>query len=135
MTKGLYVQTLGKMIHGVQVEDSAGNSWSIEPQDYIARGHQPPLDELPTLETYTRNRYLAAISIAFGGVRVLSPSDTWQVIVESDPPREIFLSPAFVARNIDGGSMRPEELTQHLKDLGPRCWATRTDGTLTIVLN
>lgn len=135
MTKGLYVQTLGKTIHSVQVEDSAGNSWPLEPQQYIAREHQPPIEDLPTQETYTRNRYLAAICEAFGGARVVSPSNTWQVVVESTPAREIFLSPAFVKRNIEGGGMQPADLTKHLQGLGDSSWATLSNGTLTIVLN
>lgn len=135
MTTGLYVQTLGNTIHSVQVEDSAGNSWPLDPQQYIARGHQPAIDELPTLENYTRNRYLAAISHAFDGARVISPSNTWQVVVESTPGREIFLSPSFVKRNIEGGGMQPADLTKHLQGLGDSSWATLSNGTLTIVLN
>lgn len=56
MTKGLYVQTHnGEVIHSVQVEDSTGMQWPLDPQEYAARGHQPLIDQLPTLEIYTVN--------------------------------------------------------------------------------
>lgn len=136
MTKGLYVQALaGGVVHSVQVEDSTGNQWSIDPSQYIARGHRPHIDELPTLETYVRNRYLDAVSAAFGNARIISPSGTWQVIVESTPKREITLMPSFVMRNITGGGMQPADLTNHLQSISDSSWAKHANGTLMLVLN
>lgn len=136
MTKGLYVQTLTDgAVHSVQVEDSTGMQWPLDPGQYNARGHQPPIDELPTLETYIRNRYLAAVSAAFDDAFTLSPSGTWQVIVESTPKREIVLMPSFVSRNITGGAMQPGDLTKHLQSISDSAWAKHKNGTLMLVLN
>lgn len=135
MTKGLYVQALNGVIHSVQVEDSTGMQWPLNPQQYAARGHQPPIDELPTLETYTRDRFLAAVSAAFNGAFTLAPSGTWQVIVESTPKREIVFMPSFVTRNIDCGRMQPGDLTKHLQSVPDSSWAKHSNGTLTLVLN
>jgi hypothetical protein len=136
MTKGLYVQTLANgAVHSVQVEDSTGMQWSLDPHQYTARGHQPPVEELPTLEAYIRNRYLAAVSAAFDDAFTLSPSGTWQVIVESTPKREIVLMPTFVTRNITGGAMQPSDLTKHLQSIPDSAWSTHENGTLVVVLN
>ena len=56
-TKGLYVQRLSDgRIHGVQVVDDAGMEWSMLPQDYINRGHKPPIGELPDLEEHQKSK-------------------------------------------------------------------------------
>ena len=83
----------------------------------------------------TRDECLLAISAAFGHTKVYSPIDTWQVIVETSPRREIIMMPSFVMRNIDGSGMQPDGLTTHLQDIGESGWAKRQDGTLNLVLN
>jgi hypothetical protein len=135
MTHGLYVQELNGAIHSVQVEGSAGMRWPLDPKEYSARGYQPHIDTLPTLERFTRDRYLLAISAAFNNVYTYSPCGTWQVIVESTPKREILLMPSFVARNIAGGGMQPGDLTKHLNSIQDDSWAKNADGTLMLVLN
>ncbi|RUO44513.1 hypothetical protein [Idiomarina aquatica] len=55
--KGLYVQRFSDgIIHSVQVVDSGGNSIPLEPQTYIDRDVQPPIDELPDLEDYQKSK-------------------------------------------------------------------------------
>ena len=50
---GIYVQRLSNgTIHGVQVEDDAGNYWSISPEEYEARGYLPTINSLPDAEDY-----------------------------------------------------------------------------------
>lgn len=52
-THGLYVQkTASGAIFGVQVEDGAGNSWSITASEYAIREYRPPLAELPDIGAY-----------------------------------------------------------------------------------
>jgi len=34
-------------IHGVKVIDTAGNGNVLDPSEYVRRGVQPPLDQLP----------------------------------------------------------------------------------------
>lgn len=82
----------------------------------------------------TRDDCLLAISAAFGYTKVYSPIDTWQVIVETSPSREINMMPSFVMRNIDGNGMQRDEFTAHLQDIGESGWAKRHDGSLTLVL-
>jgi hypothetical protein len=51
--KGLYVQRLSSGgIYSVQVVDSGGNAFPLEPAEYVSRGIQPPIDSLPDLEQY-----------------------------------------------------------------------------------
>ena len=95
----------------------------------------PRIEQLPTLETYVRNRYLAAVSAAFGDAHTTSRSGTWIIIVESSPMREIVLMSSFVMRNIDGGGMQPADLTKYLQSIADSNWATHENGTRTIVLN
>lgn len=58
---GLYVQRLSTgQIHGVQVVDTAGSDYSIDPQTYISRGVQPPIEELPDLDMHLAARHGAA---------------------------------------------------------------------------
>lgn len=136
MTIGLYVQKLANgMNHSVQVEDSTGMQWDLDPDQYNMRGHQPPIDDLPTLEAYTRDRYLVAVSAAFGDATTRSPVGGWQIFVESTPKREIVLMPAFVTRNITRGGMQPSDLTKHLQSLPESDWSTHESGARTIVLN
>ncbi len=46
---GLYVQRLNDgTVYSVQVTDPYGNELPLNPQDYIDRGIQPPIDQLPT---------------------------------------------------------------------------------------
>ena len=53
--KGLYVQRLSDgTIHSVQVEDSAGNSLPLDPQEYVRRGIKPDIDQLPDVESYQK---------------------------------------------------------------------------------
>lgn len=53
--KGLYVQRASDgVIHSVQVVDSGGNSIPLDPQIYIDREVEPPINELPDLEQYQR---------------------------------------------------------------------------------
>lgn len=55
--KGLYVQRLsGGIIHSVQVVDPGGNSIPLDPQTYIDREVQPPIDELPDLDDYQKSK-------------------------------------------------------------------------------
>ena len=52
-TQGIYVKRLSDgTIHGVQVEDEAGNEWSISPETYQSRGYLPPLETLSDVEDY-----------------------------------------------------------------------------------
>lgn len=54
---GLYVQRLSTgQIHGVQVRDTAGTDVPLDPTEYRARGIQPPIEELPDLEEYSKHR-------------------------------------------------------------------------------
>jgi len=54
--KGLYVQRLNNgKIYSVQVVDPGGNSISLEPDIYIQREVQPPIDELPDKDEYNKN--------------------------------------------------------------------------------
>lgn len=47
--KGLYVQRLTDgSIFAVQVKDLHGNENSLDPNTYVQRGIEPPLDSLPT---------------------------------------------------------------------------------------
>jgi hypothetical protein len=45
---GLFAQKLsdGSVI-SVQVEEPNGNSLTLDPADYVSRGIQPPIDQLP----------------------------------------------------------------------------------------
>lgn len=54
--KGLYVQRLtdGK-VHSVQVVDTAGNSIPLDPEIYIERDVEPPIDQLPDIDQYNNN--------------------------------------------------------------------------------
>jgi hypothetical protein len=53
--KGIFVQrTASGDIHSVQVEDPFGNSLSLDPRDYLARGVQPPMDQLPDADDYAK---------------------------------------------------------------------------------
>lgn len=65
-----------------------------------------------------REEFLEAISAVFEHANLISSVGTWHVIVESSPRREIDLMPSFVARNIDGGGMRPSDLTVLLRAIG-----------------
>lgn len=50
---GLYVQRLESgEIHGVQVVDHFGNSLSLEPEIYIQRQINPPINTLPNIDEY-----------------------------------------------------------------------------------
>ncbi len=50
---GLYVQRLESgEIHGVQVVDPFGNSLSLEPEIYIQRQINPPINTLPNIDDY-----------------------------------------------------------------------------------
>jgi hypothetical protein len=52
---GLYVQRLSNgVIFGVQVLDTTGNENSLDPGDYRERGIQPPIEQLPDLEGYSK---------------------------------------------------------------------------------
>lgn len=54
---GLYVQRLEDgTIHGVQVVDTGGNSLSLDPEIYIQRGIEPPIDQLPDPANQGANR-------------------------------------------------------------------------------
>lgn len=54
---GLYTQHLSNgAVHGVQVRDTAGNDLSIDPQTYVQRGVQPPIDHLPSEDEYFKRR-------------------------------------------------------------------------------
>lgn len=50
---GLYVQRLkdGTIVN-VQVVDTAGGNYALDPHIYIQRGCKPPIDELPDLADY-----------------------------------------------------------------------------------
>ena len=51
--KGLYVQRFEDgTIYGVQVVDPGGNSISLDPNTYIERGVNPPIEQLPDQENY-----------------------------------------------------------------------------------
>lgn len=46
--KGLYVQRLTDgSVFAVQVKDPYGNETSLDPNTYVQRGIEPPLDSLP----------------------------------------------------------------------------------------
>ncbi len=50
---GLYVQHLeNRKIDSIQVVDPFGNSLSLEPETYIERQINPPIDKLPDIESY-----------------------------------------------------------------------------------
>lgn len=83
----------------------------------------------------TSDECLQAISKAFGDAETWAPTGTWQFYVESTPKREIVLMPRFVAANISGPGMTPDDLTTHLEAIGPKSWAVRADGAHTIVLS
>jgi hypothetical protein len=53
-TRGLYVQRYAESaaIHTVQVRDSAGGEYAWEPQTYVQRGCEPPIDSLPESSEY-----------------------------------------------------------------------------------
>lgn len=54
---GLYVQRLNDgAIHNVQVVDAGGHSIPLNPNEYIARGVQPPIDQLSDLEDYEKGK-------------------------------------------------------------------------------
>lgn len=53
--KGIYVQRLNDgSIFNVKVEDSAGTSLTLDPQDYINRGIQPDIKQLPDIDNYQK---------------------------------------------------------------------------------
>lgn len=53
-TRGLYVQRYDGSgeIHSVQVRDSAGGEYPWEPQTYLNRGCEPPIESLPESSEY-----------------------------------------------------------------------------------
>jgi len=54
--KGLYVQRSSDgAILSVQVVDTGGNSLPLDPQSYIDREVEPPIEELPDLESYQKS--------------------------------------------------------------------------------
>ncbi len=55
--RGLYVQRLSDgTIHSVQVVDAGGNSIPLDPDTYIQRGVEPPIDHLPDIYEYNKNK-------------------------------------------------------------------------------
>lgn len=55
--KGLYVQRLNDgTIDSVQVVDPGGNSIPLDPQTYVNRQVEPPIEELPDLESYQKSK-------------------------------------------------------------------------------
>ena len=53
---GKFKQVLqdGKTVVDVQVEDSTGNGSILDLKEYIRRGVQPPIENLPTQHEYKR---------------------------------------------------------------------------------
>lgn len=50
---GLYVQRLSTgQIHSVQVRDTGGNALPLDPHEYIRRGINPPIEQLPDQDAY-----------------------------------------------------------------------------------
>lgn len=50
---GLYVQRRNDgTIHSVQVRDPYGHTLAMDPDLYVARDVQPPLEQLPDIEDY-----------------------------------------------------------------------------------
>jgi hypothetical protein len=83
----------------------------------------------------TRDECLLAVSAAFGNTKVYSLVDTWQVIIETSPRREINMMPALVMRNIDGNGMQPDELKSYLQGIGESGWAKKHDGSFSLLLH
>ena len=55
--KGLYVQRLSDgTIHSVQVVDTGGNSIPLNPDIYIQRGVEPPIEQLPDIDEYNKSK-------------------------------------------------------------------------------
>jgi hypothetical protein len=55
----------------IQVEDIGGMGWTMTPTDYLARGHEPPMDELPSARELARQRNARADSLTPDGARAL----------------------------------------------------------------
>jgi hypothetical protein len=55
----------------IQVEDIGGMSWTMSPADYRARGHKPPMDELPSAHELARQRNAHAGSLTPADARAL----------------------------------------------------------------
>jgi hypothetical protein len=55
--QGLYVQRYDNgQIHNVQVTSPGGASIPLDPDDYVARGIEPPMEELPDAAEYFKQR-------------------------------------------------------------------------------
>lgn len=53
--EGLYViRSESGNIDSVQVRDHGGNSLPLTPDDYVARGIKPPIEQLPDFGQYTK---------------------------------------------------------------------------------
>jgi hypothetical protein len=54
---GIYVQRLSEgTVCSVQVEDSFGNSLSLDPLEYQRRKINPPFDKLPDINDYQQTK-------------------------------------------------------------------------------
>jgi hypothetical protein len=51
--KGIYVQRFDSgSIDSVQVEDPFGHRLPLDPHDYLSRGIQPPMEQLPNVKDF-----------------------------------------------------------------------------------
>lgn len=82
----------------------------------------------------TRDECLAAISAAFGHVFTEANVGSWDVRVSTSPQREVILTPAFVATNIHGGGITPEELTAQIQSTPSARWLSAEGEKLSLVL-
>lgn len=82
----------------------------------------------------TRDECMNAINRVYGA-RAWAVVGYWNIQVETQPPRTIVLSQRFVATNIDGNGMSPEDLEAHFKAIPDSQWATESNGSLLLSLN
>lgn len=82
----------------------------------------------------TRDECLCAISDAFNGVRVEAVVGYWNVHVSTTPAREVIITQSFLEKNVHGGGMTKEELTNHIKSIPNSRWAKREDGLMILPL-
>lgn len=83
----------------------------------------------------TRDDFLNAIAEALNVERVFASSNYWHAIAECSPTREVILMDDFVAKNIEGGAMTPDELREYIKIISSDLWVRHNDGSSTLVLS
>jgi hypothetical protein len=81
----------------------------------------------------TRDECLTAIDEVYGAF-TFAPIDSWDIVVESTPTRNIVLAPSFVDANITGNKMTRASFLSLLQKTPDSAWQPQKNGSLHLFL-